>query len=152
MLGNKCTGQHNLKTVHFRETLASDNFLVCSSAIRVFFSALYLPQDSWGKLLYNDGGGDPLKALLEGALGQQAACQLWFHFQEKIKSRWCEICEKWSWENIFTPFSTASCWKKRQQWLFGHWPGKKQVLYRHARSKPKNHYKSLLGSYEGKLQ
>jgi len=42
----------------------------------VFFAALYLPQDSWGKLLCNDGGGDPLKALLEGALGQQAACQL----------------------------------------------------------------------------
>jgi hypothetical protein len=41
-----------------------------------FFAALYLPQDSWGKLLSNDGGGDPLKALLEGALGQQAACQL----------------------------------------------------------------------------
>jgi hypothetical protein len=30
---------------------------------------------------------------------------------------------------------------------------KKQVLYRHAWSfKPKNHYKSLLGPYEGKLQ
>jgi hypothetical protein len=60
VLGNKCAGHYNLKTVHFRETLASDNFLVCSSAIRVFFSALYLPQDSWGKLLCNDGGGDPL--------------------------------------------------------------------------------------------
>ncbi len=37
VLGNKCAGQHNLKTVHFRETLASDNFLAWSSAIRVFF-------------------------------------------------------------------------------------------------------------------
>ncbi len=37
MLGNKCAGLYNLKTVHFRETLASDNFLACSSAIRVFF-------------------------------------------------------------------------------------------------------------------
>ncbi len=73
--------------------------------------------------------GDPLQALLEGALGQQAACQLWFHFHEEIKGRWCEICEKWSWENIFTPFSTASYWKKRRQWIFGCWPGKKQVLY-----------------------
>jgi hypothetical protein len=33
------------------------------------------------------------------------------------------------------------------------WPGKKQVLHRHAWSfKPKNHSKSLLGPYEGKLQ
>ncbi len=114
------------------------------------FAALYLPQDGGGKLLCNDARGDPLQALLEGALGQQAACQLWFHFQEEIKGRWCEICEKWSWENIFTPFSTASYWKKRRRWLFGCWPSKKQVLYRHAWSfKPKNHYKSLLGPYEG---
>jgi hypothetical protein len=35
MLGNKCAGNY-LKTVHFRETFASDNFLVCSSAIGVF--------------------------------------------------------------------------------------------------------------------
>jgi hypothetical protein len=33
------------------------------------------------------------------------------------------------------------------------WPGKKQVLYRHAWSfKPKNHSKSFLGAYEYKLQ
>ncbi len=37
VLGNKCAGHFNLKTVNFRETLASDNFLACSSAIRVFF-------------------------------------------------------------------------------------------------------------------
>ena len=73
VLGNKCAGHYNLKTVHLRETLASDNFLACSSAICVF-AELYLPQDSRGKLLCNDDGGDPLKALLEGALGQQAAC------------------------------------------------------------------------------
>jgi hypothetical protein len=36
---------------------------------------------------------------------------------------------------------------------FWAWPGKKQVLYRHGWSfKDKNHYKSLLGPYEGKLQ
>jgi hypothetical protein len=36
---------------------------------------------------------------------------------------------------------------------FWAWPAKKQVLYRHDWSfKPKNHYKSLLGPYEGKLQ
>jgi hypothetical protein len=42
VLGNKCAGQHNLKTVHFRETLASSNFLAWSSAICVFFAALFL--------------------------------------------------------------------------------------------------------------
>jgi hypothetical protein len=41
-----------------------------------FFAALYLPQDGGSKLLCNNGGGDPLQALLEGALGHQAACQL----------------------------------------------------------------------------
>jgi hypothetical protein len=67
VLGNKCAGQHILKMVHFRETLASGNFLACSSAIRVFFSVLYLPYDGGGKLLCNNGGGNPLQALLEGA-------------------------------------------------------------------------------------
>jgi hypothetical protein len=44
VLGNKCAGQHNLKTVHFKETLASDNFLAWSSAIGVSFcSALSTP-------------------------------------------------------------------------------------------------------------
>jgi hypothetical protein len=37
VLGNKCAGQHNFKTVHFREKLASGTFLAWSSAIRVFF-------------------------------------------------------------------------------------------------------------------
>jgi hypothetical protein len=43
VLGNKCAGQHNLKTVHFREKLASGNFLAWLSAVCVFFAALYLP-------------------------------------------------------------------------------------------------------------
>jgi hypothetical protein len=46
VLGNKCAGQNNLKTVHFRETLASGNFLACSSAIRVFFCS---PLSSLGR-------------------------------------------------------------------------------------------------------
>jgi hypothetical protein len=32
VLGNKCAGQHNLKRVHFKATLASGNFLAWSSA------------------------------------------------------------------------------------------------------------------------
>jgi hypothetical protein len=50
-----------------------------------FFAALYLPQDSWGKLLCNDGGGDPLKALLEGAWVNKllASSDLIFRRREK---------------------------------------------------------------------
>jgi hypothetical protein len=76
VLGNKCAGQHNLKTVYFIEKLASGNFLVWLSGVCVFFAALYLPYGGSGELLCNDGGGDPLQALFEGALCQQAACQL----------------------------------------------------------------------------
>ncbi len=46
VLGNKCAGQFNLKTVHFRETLASGNYLVWSSAIRVFFCS---PRSTLGR-------------------------------------------------------------------------------------------------------
>jgi hypothetical protein len=70
VLGNKCAGQHNLKTVHFREKLASSNFLAWLSAVCVFFcSAL-------------------------SNLGLRAAG--------------VKYGEKQSWENILTPFSTAS--------------------------------------------
>ncbi len=40
VFGNKCAGQHNLKTVNFREKLASSNFLARLSAVWVFCSAL----------------------------------------------------------------------------------------------------------------
>jgi hypothetical protein len=43
VLGNKCAGPHNLKTVHFKEKLASGNFLAWLSGVCVFFAALYLP-------------------------------------------------------------------------------------------------------------
>jgi hypothetical protein len=46
VLGNKCAGKHNLKTVHFRETFASSNFLAWSSAICVFF---YSPLPTLGR-------------------------------------------------------------------------------------------------------
>jgi hypothetical protein len=70
VLGNKCAGQYNLKTLHFKETIVLDNFWPWSSAICIFFAALYLPQDGGGELSCSDSGGDPLNALLEGALGQ----------------------------------------------------------------------------------
>ncbi len=43
VLGNKCAGQHNLKTVHFRETLAAGNFWHGHQQYVYFFAALYLP-------------------------------------------------------------------------------------------------------------
>jgi hypothetical protein len=45
VLGNKCAGQYNLKTLHFKETIVLGNFWPWSSVICVFFAALYLPQD-----------------------------------------------------------------------------------------------------------
>jgi hypothetical protein len=60
-----------LKTLHFKETIVLGNFWPWSSAICVFFfAALYLPQDGGGELSSSESGGDPLNALLEGALGQ----------------------------------------------------------------------------------
>jgi hypothetical protein len=44
MLGNKCAGHHNLKTVHFRETLASGNCLAWTSASRVFLQPSIYPR------------------------------------------------------------------------------------------------------------
>jgi hypothetical protein len=92
LLGNECAGWHNLKTLHFKETIISGNFSMVISNM-CFFAALYLLQDGSRELFCSDGGGDPLHALLEGALGQQAACQLWFHFEEEIKGSWCEVME-----------------------------------------------------------
>jgi hypothetical protein len=46
------------------------------SNMRVFLQHSINPMTAGSKLLYNDGEGDPLQALLEGALGHQAACQL----------------------------------------------------------------------------
>ncbi len=37
VLGNKCAGHHNLKTVHFRELFALGNFLAWFSGVCVFF-------------------------------------------------------------------------------------------------------------------
>jgi hypothetical protein len=39
VLGNKCAGQYNLKTVHLREELASGNFLAGLSGVCVFFGS-----------------------------------------------------------------------------------------------------------------
>ncbi len=42
VLGNKCAGQHNLKTIHIKDTIVSGNIWPRSSAICVFFAALLI--------------------------------------------------------------------------------------------------------------
>jgi hypothetical protein len=70
------------------------------------------------------------------------------HFQEEIKGRWCEIWQKWSWENIHSQLLKIDA--AMAFWVLA-W--QKKVLYGDAWSfKPKNNSKSLLGPYEGKLQ
>jgi hypothetical protein len=75
VLGNKCAGQHSLKTVYIKKTIVSGYFFAWSSAICVFLQRSIYHKNGGGELC-SDGWGDPLQALLEGALGQQAACQL----------------------------------------------------------------------------
>jgi hypothetical protein len=51
VLGNNCAGQHNLKTVYFKDTIVSSYFLGWSSAICVFFcSALSIIGLQWRAL------------------------------------------------------------------------------------------------------
>ncbi len=65
VLGNKCAGQHNLKTVHFRETLASDNFLACSSAIHVFLQRSIYPRTAAASFNVTIVGTTPYKLFLK---------------------------------------------------------------------------------------
>ncbi len=93
VFGNKCAGQHNLKTVHFKETLASGNFLTWSSAICVFFCSTLstlVPRTAAASSSVTMVGATPTSSSWR-CPGSTTACQLWFHFQEEIKGRWCEI-------------------------------------------------------------
>jgi hypothetical protein len=61
------------EAIWVKETLASGNCSAWLSAICVFFAALY-PRTAAASSSVMMVGGDPLQALLEGALGQQTAC------------------------------------------------------------------------------
>ena len=74
MLGNKCAGQHKLFIL--KRQLFKVIFGHGHQPYVVFFAALYLLQDGGGELSCSVSGGDPLFALLEGALGPQVANQL----------------------------------------------------------------------------
>ncbi len=51
VLGNKCSGQHNLKTIHFKALIVYDNFLPWSSAICVFFCSALSTTGQRGRAL-----------------------------------------------------------------------------------------------------
>ncbi len=59
-----------MKTLAFKETIVLGNFGHGHQQFVFFFAVLYLPQTGGGELSFSDSGGDPLNALLEGALGQ----------------------------------------------------------------------------------
>ncbi len=67
--------------------------MVISSAC-IFLQRSIYPRTAVASIYVTMVGATPYKLFLEGALGQQAACQLWFHFQEEKKGRWCEIWQK----------------------------------------------------------
>jgi hypothetical protein len=75
VLGNKCAGQQNLKTVNFGETFASFFGMVISNMC-VFLQRSIYPSMAAAGFYVTMVGATPLQALLEGALVQQAACQL----------------------------------------------------------------------------
>ncbi len=51
VLGNKCAGQHNLKTLHFKETIVSAYFQPWSSAICIFFCSTPSTTGQWRRAL-----------------------------------------------------------------------------------------------------
>ena len=65
VLGNKCAGQHNLETVHFRDTLTSDNLLAWSSGICVFFQRSIYPRTAAASFYVTMVGVTPYKPFLK---------------------------------------------------------------------------------------
>jgi hypothetical protein len=55
-----------------------------SSAICVFFAALYLLQEGGSELFSSDGGGNHLHLLLEGALGNKQLASSDFTLRKKL--------------------------------------------------------------------
>ncbi len=64
VLGNKCAGQHNLKTVHFRETLSSVNFLACQPCV-CFLQPSILPRKAAANFYVTMVGATPYKLFLK---------------------------------------------------------------------------------------
>ncbi len=70
VLGNKCAGQHNLKTLHFKETIV---YVIFGHGHQQF--VFFLQRSIYHRTVAASSpvaimGATPLNALLEGALGQ----------------------------------------------------------------------------------
>ena len=109
MLGNKCAGQHNLKTVYFREKLASSNFLVWLSGVCVFFlqRSIY-PRTAAASFYVTMVGATPYKLFLRVPWVNTQLASSDFTFRRRLKAAGVKYAKKWSWENILTPFYSAS--------------------------------------------
>jgi hypothetical protein len=88
MLGDKCAGQHNLKTVYFKETIVSCYFWGRSWAIcpMCFFAALYLSQSGGSKIFNSGGGGDPHKLFLKVPLANKQLASSNFTYRTRKKA------------------------------------------------------------------
>ncbi len=136
MLGNKCAGQHNLKMVHFRETLASGNFLAWSSAIRVFFAAY--PRAAAARFHVTVVGVTPYKLFLKVPWVNKQLASSDFTFRRRKKPDGVKYVKNGAGRTSLRLFPQPVFEKRGGNDFFLRWPGKKQVLYRHAWSfKPK---------------
>jgi hypothetical protein len=105
VLGNKCAGQHNLKTVHFREKLASGNFLAWLSGVCVFLQLSIYPRTAAVSFYVTMVGATPYKLFLRVPWVNKQLASSDFTFRKRYKVAGVKYGEKWSWKNILTPFS-----------------------------------------------
>jgi hypothetical protein len=110
VLGNKCAGQHNLKTVHFKKIFASGNFLAWFSGVCVFFlqRSIY-PRTAAASFYVTMVGATPFKLFLRVPWANKQLASSDFTFRKRQKVTGVKYDKKWCWENILAAFFTASC-------------------------------------------
>jgi len=81
----KAQGDINWKQLFLKRQLFQVIFWHGHHQFKCFFASLYLQQEGCVEVFFSDDGGDPL----QGALGHQAACQIWI--QEKKKRSLMQI-------------------------------------------------------------
>ncbi len=108
VLGNKCAGQHNLKTVHFREILVSGNFWHGSQQYVCFLQRSIYPRTAAASFYVMMVGATPYKLFLRVPWVHKQLASSDFTFRKRQKVAGVKYDEKWSWENILAPFFTAS--------------------------------------------
>jgi hypothetical protein len=83
VLGNKCAEQHNLKTVHFKETLVLGNILAWSSAIQLFLQRFIYPKTAAASSSVTMGGATPFKLFLKVPLVNNQLASSDFTFRKR---------------------------------------------------------------------